>query len=373
MSEPFPLTAMPKMTWSWPYSYSVNASIDLNQNGSGTAYAIACQSEHVWANRNYSNQFTKTVVTYTYTSEFQTVISFWDIYTTDSDGFPHARGTEPTAISTYTYTSVSSYTEWVDDTHSHTPFSSPLCSIATSDCDFLWASYSVEEASYFAWSASAEISYETIVENPLAGPICYRTCPMAETSCEVFAESVDLLLWPEVPIDARNNTAVRSFVSDGYTFVSPSVYLSYSTIYAWDMVCDTQYPGEVSSTIVALDPWELSSAVGGPDIRTAVPFNLEDLNGYVSSAAFCEKFRGSFQTCSVIVDDNYEPYLWIPDKVMKLRSEWEVCVPYRAGTFDPPSKLASVEVLTQAATPTSPPAAPLPQIQQPNPPQTQYS
>lgn len=112
---------------------------------------------------------------------------------------------------------------------------------------------------------------------------------------------------------------------------SPSVYISFDKVYA-NNACGKPVGRTHSGTILALQPDELSSVVGGygtmystdaidgyhsSPYYIAHSFTIADLNWPIPVSAYMNQPRcqyGPFQNCTIILDD-YSPVLAVPPAV----------------------------------------------------------
>jgi hypothetical protein len=178
----------------------------------------------------------------------------------------------------------------------------------------------------------------------------------------IMADHVELVYWPVVTTGANscgtNGTTVTNayqgpstIVALGTTFTSPTPYLSFRSISAWDWGCRTEMGTGISGTIIPVQPGQLSSARGWHLGRSAYPFNLADLNGFVTSAAFFQMqgydWSGPGKT---IYDDLYFPTVWLPDMLTELKPEWKTCSLSPFGVNDPPIALTTVKYLEPTTT-----------------------
>ena len=394
LTTDFDYLTVPTSTWYWPFSSVVDLDVDISQNSTGSAYAFACQAATVSHSDEVSSLYAAVPTIYydTFTVTDTATAYSYDIWTTDCDGLPHARGSGPIASSTFLTTYIMENYPSTPSAQVSTP-PSPTCSINEDDCATIWSSYVVESDAYASFVDAAYLSGTERMDSPsyiATGepviPQCKKACTYDPGSCFIEGGSVDLLYWPVLTANAdecgRSGTTIannatlgpRSVILDGSTFVSPTVYLSLSYLYATDHACGGTIGPVITRTVIPLDPSDLSSARGPHIGRQPYSFNLADLNGFVSSAAFCTEMGvGQPAPCSVILDDDYNPILWMPDAVVDLVPEWAGCKPSIFGVYDPPVALGSVAAITQAARPTPVPAVP---VQQPLPPtaaQTQGS
>jgi hypothetical protein len=221
-----------------------------------------------------------------------------------------------------------------------------------------------------------------------------------KNKCTITASNVELMYFAP-PATSRdlcasttpgyNQFSVSDFsqphlstVINGSTFWSDSVYVKYDTLGAFRM-CDDGFHTvghPQTGQIVALQSSQISSLCGWRITRvlaheitvgaTPVPFNFDDLEGPVPASAYnCMIWcQGS---CTAIVQKSYMPVLAVPDQVRSLDPEWNDCVPFWGGSYDPPTAIGSALV---AADPTSivpifsPPPIPAVTPPPPGPPKT---
>ncbi|PTB46827.1 hypothetical protein M441DRAFT_85805 [Trichoderma asperellum CBS 433.97] len=216
-------------------------------------------------------------------------------------------------------------------------------------------------------------------------PCCY--------SCTIQASTVEVFYWT----DATETPAVTAFSSNGILYESPSIYIGFSSLSAFD------YCGLVGSayanTTIAFDPTELSTllftgVVGTQDVVTAVTIrntpdgsavlNTKDLERNCSTISGYSYIPGNPSNAGfhITPPDPCHPTIVIPDRVRSLQPGWDACLSDAIGGFyDPPSALSPVSALiptsstpSQASTTPSPPRSTTPalpsSIPPPPPPQT---
>ncbi|KAK4954572.1 hypothetical protein LTR10_008005 [Elasticomyces elasticus] len=204
--------------------------------------------------------------------------------------------------------------------------------------------------------------------------------------CTITGGSVQLLYWPAKATATANGTFANSTASPtitgmvtatarGITMVSPSVYISFETVYAVNNLGETIGKPRTAD-IMAFNPEEISSVQGG-DRRSATdqygseylsywgdsPFNYADITWPVPATAYLQQPR-CFQVsqdgsdtggCPIILDD-YNPVLVVPGAVRGLDPAWASCALDWQGLYDPPSAL-------QPASSADGPSVPVPTIQ----------
>ena len=352
---------VPTYTWRYNSSSSIDPSINLNANGSGTAYALACQSASqswTFASSSAFDQATSTwPVVPLYTSSRTVTSSFWDVWTTDCEGITHVRGTTPTSTTVYVTSTV--YTDYTI-TPSYSMPTKPSCAIQPSDCKAVLESYSAETSALDKWASQFAVPFY-VTSRPRM-PECTSVCS-APVECMIMADHVELIYWPVTTTGANscgmNGTTVTdkndgpsTIVTLGMTFTSPTPYLSFRSISAYDWGCGTQIGAGVSGTIISIQPDQLSSARGWHLGRSAYSFNLADLNGFVTSAAFFQMqgYDWSGPDRNTIFDNLYYPTVWLPDLITELKPEWKTCSLSPFGVNDPPIQLTTAKYVEPTTT-----------------------
>lgn len=277
------------LTWKYNHSSLVDPNIDLEPNGRGEAYAFACQSTRASYSRASSaaRSAGSTLVSHaTYISIATYSTGVADIYTTLCDKIPRAHGSGPTSSSTFYRTSTfSDFTETIYN--SAVPSIQPSCNINPNDCAPLLTSYSSESAAFESFKSSfTQPVYITPTPQP---PACTTptSAPSGCGKCTIGGANVQLLYWP-VTVEGdfcgqrttivNNATTTRSVVSGGITFASPSVYVSFKSLYAFDS-CSSEIGSRIEGTVLAMQSDKLSSARGNHlQHRTPYSLNYADLN-----------------------------------------------------------------------------------------------
>ncbi|EHK40894.1 hypothetical protein TRIATDRAFT_286484, partial [Trichoderma atroviride IMI 206040] len=190
--------------------------------------------------------------------------------------------------------------------------------------------------------------------------------------------------------DATETPAVTAFSSNGVLYESPSIYIGFSSLSAFD------YCGLVGSayanTTMAFAPTELSTllftpVVGTSQVVTVVTSGITSLSTQPAATLYSPDGSAVLNTkdlernCSTISGYSYipgnpsnagfhltspdpcHPTIVIPDRVRSLQPGWGACLSDAIGGFyDPPSALNPVSVLvptsstpSQASTTPSPP------------------
>ncbi|KAK3659422.1 hypothetical protein LTR56_001312 [Elasticomyces elasticus] len=245
-----------------------------------------------------------------------------------------------------------------------------------------------------AFYASVPVhGYEGIPAWLTNGSSTFWPTTMSCQQCAITGNNVKLLYWPPMNATAvedetrtaypsrlsSNGTKARTAVFDGVTLTSPTVYISYDTLYASNSCHGVG--GTYKNTIIAVRPGDLSSLAYQPLANWAIgpgqwgsqelsykyvnrAFDLDDLvkpipDFVFNQLPFCQRelrgwksagFNESSFTCSPR-DAPYAPLLAIPTEFRNLDLAWATCSGWYGGLFDPPKALQGVAA---AATPTLP-------------------
>ncbi|KAK5703635.1 hypothetical protein LTR17_021959 [Elasticomyces elasticus] len=217
-----------------------------------------------------------------------------------------------------------------------------------------------------------DISWTWPTASTLGAPSCTLGCGR----CAVTGGTVQLIYWPETATSFGSNyTAPRTNPASpvtvetlGTTFTSPTLYISYSSVYAANG-CSV-IGANITNTIVAIPTdTPLSSVYGGTipcdahmrytqEWTATAPFTVADLNEPVpysiySSQPWCATYlrnQGCEGTCPLSL--GYKPILVVPEEVLQdLQPAWATCYGDIRGVYDPPMALQQTSV---AAGPTVP-------------------
>ncbi|KAL9062754.1 MAG: hypothetical protein Q9157_008660, partial [Trypethelium eluteriae] len=201
------------------------------------------------------------------------------------------------------------------------------------------------------------------------GPSCSLGC----ASCAVTGGTVRLLYWPEPETATESLTAYYL----GTSFVYPTAYISYGSVYASDS-CGPVGPTYSSTIVPITNTHQLSSLfVTSNNLIATASFNFTDLNSPVPSSIYYEQLRcnpsavrlsyepmglsanlmasATPQNKSYACEPNgpYEPVLVVPSEILRdLNPAWASCSADIRGQYDPPHALTAASA---PATPTSSP------------------
>ncbi|KAL4893650.1 hypothetical protein BDV59DRAFT_176884 [Aspergillus ambiguus] len=280
--------------------------------------------------------------------------------TTLCDGIPRALGpresitryypgTGPCTYSSKTYTRTSTLYYEPDD--------EPSCSLNTQECIPIWSTYKSLSSSYRA-SITATIPGDT------NSPIEPEACPSTKrnytvedpcTACHYLPNTATMFYWPVTTVNGdlclQNGSTIpatptgdgpNTAVVDGNTFISPTIYVSFTSIYARSN--QRVHPGgpcggDHVNAIISVDPADISSYRSHrnakyPTIGTQYPFNFADfqpqvIGNYTQTVVPAPQYLGGsqcplYQTCTIIRDD-YVPYMEIPDVMTQIDPRWTQC------------------------------------------------
>ncbi|KJX92260.1 hypothetical protein TI39_contig5881g00004 [Zymoseptoria brevis] len=231
------------------------------------------------------------------------------------------------------------------------------------------------------------------------------SCTLGCAGCAITGNSVELLFWPEQTAAPtangtgwQNNTASPTTSDRGpvtavvgtYTFTSPTVYISYDTLYAanscgpiGDVYNNTILPLANTNHLSSLMLTAQNPGLFGPvyTYYYSASFNLSDLvepvpQSVYNQAPACQS--QSYKNCKVgggpcgfvcATDKPYAPIIAVPIELTDLHPEWKSCTPWYGGLYGPPIALTqapTADVITPpgvGASPTTAPAAEAPPIQ----------
>jgi hypothetical protein len=189
-------------------------------------------------------------------------------------------------------------------------------------------------------------------------------CTVGCHACQIKGGTVQLIYWPPTSstwIDGTysavtdNSTTTATVVTLGTTLTSPTVYVSFDSLYAHDMCSvfsNKTYLNQIvaitdTATLSSIWDWSHINGLGKP-----ASFNFTDL--YVSpvpddiyesqprcARSLFEVARGNAPRPSgwaCARDFPYEPILAIPDEVRQLDPSWASCNGSLNGVYDPPSE-----------------------------------
>ncbi|PKY04280.1 hypothetical protein P168DRAFT_304585 [Aspergillus campestris IBT 28561] len=281
--------------------------------------------------------------------------------TTLCDTIPRALGPRETLTSFWPGTGPCSTFQMTESTTKpvyRSPDPAPSCSLNTRDCIAIWSTYS-----------SLSSAYRSAVPTPPPGdtnsPIRPTSCPSTRrnytendpcTNCHYLPGEATLFYWPVSTVSGDlcsqtgttipatpTGTGPNTAVINGNTFVSPTIYVSFTSIYARSNM--RAHPGgscggEHENVIISVEPDAVSSYRGHrnakyPIIGTAFPFSydefqLHQVGNYSMPLIPWDKYEGGGQcpvgTSCTLVRDDYRPHMGIPKGVMtQIDERWTAC------------------------------------------------
>ena len=192
--------------------------------------------------------------------------------------------------------------------------------------------------------------------------------------CTIFGNAVQLVYWPVNTASGNPNSTITPTITgpilaiaNGSTYTSPTVYLSYQSVYAANScgLVGKNYSG----AILSLSPNAVSSIRGYHGIEGVRLINYADYNTPIAPSAWLGQGRCiNPVNCLPIVDDEFRPILVVPEQVRALDHAWATCLLDFQGSYDPPRALSPVQALastTSTLDPHTKPAAPLAPIPAP--------
>ncbi|EME77592.1 uncharacterized protein MYCFIDRAFT_179110 [Pseudocercospora fijiensis CIRAD86] len=182
-------------------------------------------------------------------------------------------------------------------------------------------------------------------------------CTMGCQQCRITGSSVELFWWP--PQTAADDGLPVTAVGFGTTFTSPTVYISFDTLFASDSCSGV---GKTySSTILAIPNSRDISSLWGMSLvnglQSTAAFNYTDLlhtdpvptsifnrqPRCVSSWWWQSTIAGPIDEYDCARDYPWRPILALPREVQAIDPEWANCVGGIEGVYDPPIALTSAQ------------------------------
>lgn len=222
-------------------------------------------------------------------------------------------------------------------------------------------------------------------------------CTLGCQRCAIMGDKVRILYWPASSATAvENGTAIATLhstanassnasspqttVLEGKTLTSPTIYISYKTLYGSNSCSgvgrtfsNTIIPLTNSRDLHSLAYKALDDHGAGPAMNGIQylsweyeerPFNFTDLEEPIPDAVYdqlpyCQmQYRGytlngmqDSMQFSCTREGPYNPIIAVPPEVRNLDPAWKTCTGWYAGLYDPPRALQGA---ASAATPTAP-------------------
>lgn len=347
----------------------------------------------------YSKSYVTTTVTrtnpatYYYTTEFASIPSptcalpslvpncqsSWDAY--ESSLFPTPIPS-PACIDDHPWNSACSSSEaaWASLTNLQNDASLNARDSGTPPCTQATITASMCSSMVSAFLRPADIAFHTpVIDSSVAHSLLAPGCSVGCQQCRVTGSSVKLLFWPpatatgNLSATAASNTGLVTATGYGTTFTSPTVYISFDTLYASDscsaigttytnLILPIPHSTALSSIWGRSGNYEARAALMTYStaafnytdlVLTPVPntiYNLQprcqtSLYGFIPEEASTDNIANF--SCARTVP--YEPIIALPTEVADLDQMWKGCVGALEGVYDPPTALVPMGAV---ATPT---------------------
>lgn len=349
-------------------------------NYSGASYALSCNN----ALLSYSTKYAVTFLNWT--THTTTVSSYVNAtpYTTYCDGIPRAHGNRSL---TYWLSSISASSTVTTMPASAPP--APSCTFGCEDCSWLWESYSsvgwdpktgTRPQTPPCQTSSIENCVTTATASAASNAVCKSQGPYVNEGvyadvdgCAMIGSHVRLAYWPVSTVPGNlstlcdgggktyTNNATSKAVATvwGTAVTSPTVYVSFSTLYAVDH-CGFLVGTGLSDYILPVISTQISTRCGYHFYEVG-QLNYADLQSPVPWSAYtCMTACGGGQplgpTCSTIFDDDFAPVLDFPEEIYKIHPAWSTCTDIKYGNvlYDPPTAITPADAIATAILPTIP-------------------
>ena len=156
--------------------------------------------------------------------------------------------------------------------------------------------------------------------------------------CTIYGGNVQLYWWPSLsePPHLSNATATqgsspaRSTVLSGTTLISPTVYISLHKLHAQNS-CDQNVGTRVASTLLAMNPTDVSTLVHNGDMAAASganfygTLNFDHLTGLPRVSDYEMQPSCVYGGCPTILPIPFSPTLVVPSQVRSMDPAWESC------------------------------------------------
>ncbi|KAK5124949.1 hypothetical protein LTR85_001139 [Meristemomyces frigidus] len=272
-----------------------------------------------------------------------------------------------------TPTAVSTVTSTADDYAVHT--------LPNSDRIY-WSSTTDTESTYGTTYTTAYLDmYEFPLTDlyPVPTPVCTITEVYSETCddggagqyCNIYGGTVEVFYWPGVTPGPDGKFANTTKPVDpsttevsGITMTSPSVYVSFQSVYAADSC--RQIGAMHTGSVLAFDPASISTVYGGPGFMSdnvpdgASVYNFGDLGPTINAAAYERQVDCVVDTGCPTIYPTYAPTISVPSELLSLDASWASCYPDFRGFYDPPKALQQAQTVDGVSGYTS--ATPSPTI-----------
>ncbi|KAK5136742.1 hypothetical protein LTR08_002038 [Meristemomyces frigidus] len=334
---------------------------------SGSSVAATCSPQWSAYSCSYSS-YVSAHITGSYTTAYgdiftSTVIEYPTTVTADTH-FTFQKWGGDTTIITPVYvfgepTPVTTITSTNSDYATHT---------VASSVDFYWSSTTIVEKTYGTTYTTAYLNmYEIPLTQlyPVPTPACTitevysETCDSGGTAagqyCNIYGGTVEVYYWPGVtpgPDGKFANTTqpVNPSTTEvsGVTMTSPSVYVSFESVYAADSC--RQIGAMHTGSVLAFDPASISTVYGEGFLSDAIPngasmYNFGDLGPTINAAAYERQVQCIVETGCPTIYTAYAPTISVPSELRSLDPAWASCYPDFRGFYDPPKALQQQQTI----------------------------
>ncbi|TKA82878.1 hypothetical protein B0A55_00954 [Friedmanniomyces simplex] len=214
-------------------------------------------------------------------------------------------------------------------------------------------------------TTSYEERHGTLTYLSAPTPTCRYTAVATSTDCgqcTLTGGTVQLFYWPPTtrpPATANGTSRPRSLapttsVLSGTTLYSPSVYISFETVYASNDCF--QVGSRHTSTVLALNRWDVSTQVhiggmvGQYGANSYSALRYADLTGLPPASEYELQPSCFMVGCPTIYPSSWNPTLVVPSQLRSMDPAWQSCAIGLEGLYDPPLALTPQTVLASVTT-----------------------
>ncbi|KAL1585181.1 hypothetical protein WHR41_06517 [Cladosporium halotolerans] len=254
----------------------------------------------------------------------------------------------------------------------------------TGDCWQQWSAYwSANSSASRAWTNIQVGMTTTKLFTDYSYDFTSSVISGTTTSCQINGGTVQLIYWPPASSTwingnysaiTRNSSEKATIVTLGTTLTSPTVYVSFDSLYARDscsLFGKTHYDQIVAITNTAnlssLYGWGRYNGLGSPASFNFTDLYVTPVPDYIyqsqprcaSSYAMFDPRRGNQLTmpanwtCPRTAP--YDPILSIPMEVRDLDPDWANCIGGINGVYDPPIALTPADSIAKPTVPAGNP------------------